>query len=105
MSFYDFFFPEQAQASHLRQIARNQRRSKIKSRRTSYSIDQARERIEQLEDDLGTLALLVGAVVKKLDEKGTVTRDDLKDAITALDEADGKADGKLDPNVLRGMTE
>jgi hypothetical protein len=46
---------------------------------------------------------LLGSLLAKLDEKGVLTRQDVKDAMPTLDGADGVADGKLDIRVLRGM--
>ena len=45
----------------------------------------------------------VDASEGKLDEKGALTRQDVKDAMRELDEVDGVPDGRLDINVLKGM--
>jgi len=100
MSLFDFFFPEQAQASYLRDIAEQQTRSTIRQSQAATSIE---ARVRHLETDLGYVALILGSVIDKLDEKGVVTRQDLKDATAALDAVDGVRDGKLDINVLRNI--
>jgi hypothetical protein len=56
-----------------------------------------------LETDLGYVTLILGSILDKLDEKGVVTRQDLKDATSALDKVDGVRDGKLDINILRNI--
>lgn len=104
MDFFEFFFPQQAQAAHLRQMARSQRRAQRRARsqqRQEPAVDP--ERIEQLEDDLGTLTMVLGGLMRLLDERGVVTRDDMRAAVRAIDGADGEEDGKLNLDVLRGM--
>ena len=103
MSLFDFFFPEQAQAAHLRSIASRQRIADRRSSRTKRSQAELESRIESLEGDLGYVTLLLGSLLGQLDEKGVLTRDELKSTIAELDELDGVADGKLDVNVLRGL--
>lgn len=98
MSLFDFFFPEQAQASYLRDIAEQQTRSTIRQSHASHNLE---SRVKHLEADLGYVTLLLGSILDKLDEKGVVTRQDLKDATSALDAVDGVRDGKLDINILR----
>lgn len=101
MSLFDFFFPEQAQATHLRSLANAQRTSSRRSRRTESATDR---RIDALEDDLGYVALVLGSLLQQIDDKGVVNRDDVKATIKELDGVDGVTDGKLDVSVLRGMS-
>lgn len=101
MSLFDFFFPEQAQASHLRRIANS---SRSRSRRSRVARDpKSDRRFEELEEDVGYLALLLGAIVERLDSKGVVHRSELKGILAELDGIDGIADGRLDVGVLRGF--
>ena len=101
MDFFDFFMPQQAQASHLRALSRSQMRTNASSR---ASRGEHRQRLEELESDVGTLALILGSLMRKMDEKGVLSRADMKSAIEELDDVDGDSDGKLDMGVLRGMT-
>jgi hypothetical protein len=101
MSLYDFFFPEQAQATHLREIARSQRTGKRDSRSRKR---ESKKRIDDLEDDLGYVALVLGSLLQKLDEKGHVTRDEARAVMSELDGLDGAQDGKLDINILKGIS-
>ncbi len=103
MSFFDFFFPEQAQAANLRSIASRQRLQSRSSSTTKRSQAELEGRIASLEGDLGYVTLLLGSLLGQLDEKGVVTREELKSTIAELDALDGRADGKLDVNVLRGL--
>ena len=101
MSLFDFFFPEQAQASHLRRLADNQR---FKARRQDRKLTAVDRRIEALEDDLGFVTLVLAGLMETLDEKGAVTREDVRATLAKLDEIDGVKDGKLDVNFLKGMS-
>lgn len=111
MSLFDFFFPEQAQAQHLRRLADAQTRP-VRPRRSPPPFQDAEQKqevaklqsqIDGLEDDLGYVALILGAVMAKLDEKGALTRTDVRAALSEIDAIDGVQDGKLDINILRGM--
>ncbi|MFO0940372.1 MAG: hypothetical protein U0930_06345 [Pirellulales bacterium] len=108
MSLYDFFFPEEAQASHLRRIAdgqhRAQRIGELASRRSYESelrITDVEERVLKLERDLGFVALMLGSIVSELNTKGVVTRKELSDIIEKLDARDGFPDESLDIDRLR----
>ncbi len=109
MSFFDFFFPEQAQASHLRSIADRSRLEQRRSRSTAASSASntaaLTKRVEDLESDLGFVSLLLGSVMAQLDERGHISRDDLKELIKEVDGADGVEDGRLDVGVLRGLSQ
>ena len=59
-----------------------------------------RERVKSLEDDLGRVALLCRALVDVALAKGLLTRDEISAMIAKTDLADGRADGKLDPEKL-----
>ena len=98
MDLFDFFFPEQAQASHLRRIA--QQRS-IPSRPVAGR-DHTTE-IESLQDDVRFLTLVITALLRRLAEVETASLADVQDLLDEIDALDGVADGGLDPGVLRGL--
>ncbi len=98
MDLYDFFFPEQAQASHLRKIA-NQR--PITSQPAGPT-EQSSE-MRALRDDVQFLALVITALLKRLSETETLSIGDVQDLLDEIDTLDGVADGGLDPGMLRGM--
>jgi len=106
MSFFDFFFPEQAQASHLRNIAESQQLQshqegqrqfrEERERRWDASRSQGLERrVEELENDLGQAGLIIEALMHLLQKKGTLTRDEVAKRAIEVDLADGVRDGKL----------
>ena len=103
MSFFDFFFPEQAQASHLRKLTEQSQGRRRGAQRDNIAVSQLEKRISDLEHDLGFAALVLASVMAKLDEKGALSRDDVKAAMKDIDGLDGVADGRLDINVLKGM--
>ena len=99
MSLYDFFFPDAAQAEHLRRIAGETARANRVREHGAESLEQQnrqlRERVSRLERDMGALALIVASILKRLDEKGHVTRDEIRETIQKLDLLDDVRDGKI----------
>lgn len=102
MSLFDFFFPEQAQASHLRRLAQNTSRKSAMENSARRRTLQLETRVEELEASLGFTTLVLGALVQALDQKGVVTRDDLRTVMHEVDSIDGVTDGKIDIDFLRG---
>ena len=101
MSLYDFFFPEQAAASHLRRLAnRQERRDKIQRIESERSED-SRDRIDELERDVGVLSLILASLLETANDNGAISRDAIKQKIEDLDIFDGIRDGKLDASFLR----
>ena len=102
MKLFDFFFPEQAQAAHLRKLSESQ--SFAQRRHLSDENTRARRhaeidrRVESLEQDVGFLTLMLEAVVRKTEEKGVLTRDDLKNLMRSIDAEDGRTDGQYRPD-------
>lgn len=108
MSFFDFFFPEQAQASHLRTIAENQRHvtrreynqrfdEEMRRRQDRHATEALEDRVAALEKDLGQAGLVIEALVQLLEDSGTLKREDLMKRAIEVDLADGLKDGKLTP--------
>ena len=109
MSLFDFFFPQQAQAGHLRRLAERQERQARVARIRSQKLEaqeQTQEalaaRVDQLEHDLGFVCLVLAGLLEELEDQGGVTRDRIQSAIQVLDSKDGLTDGRLDVNLLRG---
>ena len=100
MSLYNFFFPQQAAADHLQKLARTQARTSQEGARQAKFQD---ERIDELEQDLGYVALILGSLLQKVDEKGVLSREEIRETMASLDEIDGVKDGGLDINILRGL--
>ena len=95
---FDFFFPEQAQATHLRTIAR---KGSLTSSRIVRS-DESSE-IEALQEDVNFLTLVIAALLRRSAETETASLADVQDLLDEIDALDGVADGGLDPRVLRGL--
>ena len=110
MSLFDFFFPEQAQATHLRTIAnatRLEKRRRLNRRAAAASAPPTpppsalEQRITALEADVGFASLVLAAVMARLDERGVVTKADVRTLVAELDSLDGVKDGRLDVSILR----
>lgn len=108
MSLFDFFFPEQAQASHLRRLAeqhyRAERYSEHAERRSQdyeLRITDLERRVLDTERDLGFVSLLLGSLLNTLDKNGVVNHNDVRSALEELDTHDGFRDGQLDIDKLR----
>ena len=100
MSLFDFFFPEQAQAMHLRDLAqqgasRNFRASRPWLDPVQSAAREQGERLEYAEDDIGTLALVCESLIRIGERKGLFTRQELLDVMREVDLEDGKKDGKF----------
>lgn len=93
MGLYEIFFPEIAEADHLRSIAESMRRQEWAKRRRSAPPD--------LGQDVGALCLVLLGLVGTLVEKGVITRDELLGHLRRVDALDGAADGKVSPEALR----
>lgn len=102
MSFYNFFFPLASYQHQTQQIAAAQRRRLRRSASNRRSTDR---RISELEENLGFVSLLLSTLLSKLDENGTVSREDVQAELRALDGLDGVKDGKLDVEILRQALE
>ena len=99
MDLFDFFFPEQAQASHLRSIARSSGLSTRTSARESGQLSD----LTDLRQDVRFLTLVLAAIIKRLSETETMNLADVQDLLDEIDTLDGVADGSLEPGVLRGI--
>ncbi|GAA5496338.1 hypothetical protein Rhal01_02521 [Rubritalea halochordaticola] len=102
MSLFDFFFPEEAQASHMRRLADVASRSEMQTRMARARQEQAgmssAKRIEALEGEVAQLAIIVEALLEKLSDDGTLTRSQLAQKVAEIDARDGVIDGKITPH-------
>jgi hypothetical protein len=67
----------------------------------NFTRNRMKARIEQLEGDLGRVALLARALADACIRKGLLTSDELAAMIAEVDVIDGVPDGRLDPKALR----
>ncbi|MBM4088827.1 MAG: hypothetical protein FJ276_05260 [Planctomycetes bacterium] len=99
MDLFDFFFPEQAQAAHLRKIAARQSLGAP----ASSSVTQRDDDISALKSDVRFLTLVLTAILKRLTETQTMSLADVQDLLDEVDALDGIADCGLEPEILRGL--
>jgi hypothetical protein len=92
MGLFDFFFPDSAQADTKGQASRLREHQAITLNAQNR---QLRQQVARLEHDMGALALVVASILKRLDEKGHVTRAEVKETIQKLDLLDKVRDGKI----------
>ena len=76
MDLFDFFFPEQAQATHLRKIARQQSLAKVSTPKQKSSD------VEDPRADVKFLTLVVAALLRKLSETETASPGDIQELVT-----------------------
>ena len=96
---YDLFFPEQAQATHLRKIAQS-----LSPRPLKFPMSSPEPSSDlSLRQDLNFLTLVLTAILKRLDETKTLSVGDVKDLLNEVDSMDGVTDCGLPPNMLRGL--
>ena len=86
----------------VQELQRGQQRSE---RRRSRNVRNHDKRIQDLEEDLGYITLVLTSMLAMLDEKGTVTHQEVKELMAGLDELDGVKDGRLNVDVLRSLDE
>lgn len=102
MHLFDFFFPEQAQASHLRRLSESQtfsqRRQVMDDRMRARRHAEIDQRFQELEEEIGFLSLMLESIIRKTEEKGVFTRAELKELMQTVDREDGRADGKFRPS-------
>lgn len=105
MSFFDLLFPEWATATHLRTLTEQnqlnqaqQRVARNRSARMDSSANKKLEqRIESLESELGQAALVIEALMTKLEEKEIATKGEFEELIREIDARDGVVDGRITP--------
>lgn len=99
MSLYDFFFPDQAQATHLRNIAESNAYSNSQARVAQVRLERSKsdleKKVKSLEDEISQLAIIQEAVLELLNDKGSMTRSELANKVAEIDARDGVIDGKI----------
>jgi hypothetical protein len=74
------------------------RKSALQADITSQAL---KVRVDELEEDLGLALLLIGSLISGLDERGVMTRHELKTELEEMDVVDGVKDGKITSRLLR----
>jgi hypothetical protein len=101
MSIYELMF-HGAHSFDMRKLSEQHKHSQRKAIR---SRGRSERRVQRLEEDVGYLTLVLASVLAKLDETGTLNREDLKSTMDELDDFDGIKDGRLNVSILRGATD
>ena len=86
----------------LQELENKQRRERRRELRRHGLTDW---RVGVLEQDVGYLSLLLASLLVKLDEAGSVSRQDLKRVMDELDDFDGVKDRRLKVSILRAATD
>jgi hypothetical protein len=63
-------------------------------------LENLNKRLNVLEDAFGYQTLILESILHKLDEKGVVSKQDIKESMDEIDMLDGVKDGKLNLNTL-----
>lgn len=99
MSLFDFFFPEQAQAAHLRRVADNsslsQTQARIARSRTARTNLDLSKRVDELEGEVAELTIILEAILECASEDGSLTRADLARKVAEIDARDEVIDGRI----------
>ncbi len=105
MGLFEFMFPEQAQAEHLRAMRELQQdkqwQHKREQRAEMASTHALKMRIDELEKDLGFTVLVLASLLSTLDEKSVLKRKDVEKELRELDLIDGKDDNKISTAILK----
>ena len=85
-------------------LERHRRRMERKARRAGAGQRMVEARLDEVEADLGRTVLLTMTVNQLLLQKGVLTEAEIDWVARHMDLADGVADGRLDPAVVRPQT-
>ncbi len=101
MGLYEFFFPHQAQAESMRDMARAMRARNLGGRQETRRVRELEERVAELESDLDFLSLITLTLFHTMHEKGLMDRTKLLQKLQEIDLFDGADDGKVSPEAFR----
>jgi hypothetical protein len=100
MSLYDFFFSKGSPAGRPSSASDPDRIREYAAGGPGPQNQQLLKKVARLEHDVGALALVVASILKRLDEKGQVTRDEVQETIRKLDLLDKVRDGRINVDDL-----
>lgn len=110
MSLFDFLFPQQAQAMHLREIADASRDVGQATRAREVDEDNNRlriatlaRRVERLENDLALSGMVNALLIRRYIQDTGKTLEQLRAEMAEVDRADGVEDGGFDGNEMRKL--
>jgi|LakMenE18May11ns_1017448.scaffolds.fasta_scaffold9895146_2 hypothetical protein len=94
--FFEFFYPEHAQAKYLRKMVSAQQ---SQAKAVASGLDE----MANLKKDIRFLTLILATILKRMEETKTMSLADVQDLANKIDPQDGCADHGLEPGVLRGL--
>ena len=96
MDFWDYLFDnEYYQRADIQSLKKQSLIWKQTQKRDRQQVNDQQKRIEELEDQVGQLALLCRSLLTVLREDGTVKPERLREVMDQIDAADGTVDGKI----------
>jgi hypothetical protein len=110
MSLFDFVFPEQAQASHLRDLAESGRdvASAMRAKEVEELGNRAKlgvllRRVERLENDMALSSMINALLIRKYIADTGKNLEQLRAEMAEVDRSDGVVDGGFDTGELRRL--
>ncbi len=98
MDFWDHLFDnEYKQRADTESIKRSSLARKSARMRDRHEVQDQQKRIEELEDQIGELALLCRSLLTVLREAGTIQPERLQEVMKLMDAEDGMVDEKITP--------
>ena len=105
MSVFDFFFPQQAQASHLRSLVQQKRyeyqRDQYDKNGIKDELRDAQKRIEKMGNEMAETQLIVKAMMELMEEVEAFDSSRLLEKIKEIDLRDGVEDKRITPHGSR----
>lgn len=92
-----------AHAAHHESVQRLNRAQSRARRRRGRERAQVKEQIDDLRADLEFVTLTLATLLTELDSRGSVTREDLREIMRAVDEYDGELDARLPVSALQEL--
>lgn len=92
--------PHLARHAEIKRLERAQSRAR---KRRSRAHTEVKDQIEELRSDLEFVTLTLATLLTELDHKGTVTSEDVRGIMRAVDEYDGKLDARLPVAALQEL--
>ncbi len=101
MSAFDFFFPEQAQASHLRSLVQQKRYEYMNDQREKADLREdlrcAEKHMKRMGQEMAETQLLIKGMMELMEEAGVFDSARLMEKIKEIDLRDGVEDGRITP--------
>lgn len=98
MDFWDLFFDSDfKQRADIEALKRSEHARRVSRRHKLRQVEDMEQRIEQLEDQVGELALLCRTLLTVMREDGSIAPERFQEVMIRIDAEDGVVDGKVTP--------